>query len=265
VKNSPFKLPGGNAGHAALFDYDRKRDYRLIYPGKDGKIYDITLQGRELPDWNRPALGKLVMKPMFWRTTGKDYLMFVNDEGKLTITDRRGRTRISVPDFFRQSVRAEVFENKTNSKGLFLTASKDGRLAYVTTDGIISYSSFGDFGLNPWFSYTDFDGDNSMDFLFAGKGKIGIYSRMKKEIAAYHRKGAEYGQPFIYAPSSGGQWVAIREKASGDIIFFRSKGKKVSVMKLQSQSDPVIFNPGGRKPEIMVTISKGKPVFTEIK
>ena len=265
VKNSPFKLPGGNAGYASLFDYDRKRDYRLMYPGKDGKAYNITLQGRELPDWNKPTVGNLVKKPIFLRTTGKDYLMFLNDEGKLSITDRRGRTRISVPGSFRQSVQAEIFENKTNSKGLLLTASKDGKLAYITAEGLISYSEFGDFGISPWFIYSDFDGDNSMDFLYAGKGKIGIYSRMKKEIAAYQRNGAEYGEPFIYAPSSGDQWVAIREKLSGDIIFFGNKGKKVSVMKLRSQCDPIIFNPGGRKPEIMVTISNGKPVFTEIK
>ena len=265
VKNSPVKLPGGNAGQVSLFDYDRKRDYRILYSGKDGKIYNITLRGLELPDWSKPVTGNLVQNPMFWRTTGKDYLLFLNSEGKLSITDRRGRTRVSVPDIFRQSVNAEVFENKTNSKGLFLTASKDGKLAYITAEGLISYSDFGNFGTNPWFMYTDFDGDNSLDFLFAGNGKIGIYSRMKKEIIGYHRKGADYGQPFIYSPSSGEQWVAIREKSSGDIVFFRNKTNKALVMKLRSQSDPVIFNPGGRRPEIMVTISNGKPVFTEIK
>ena len=265
VKKSPVKLPGGNAGHASLFDYDRKRDYRIFYPGKDGKIYNITLRGLELPDWTQPVVRDMVKKPMYWRTTGKDYLLFLNSEGKLSITDRRGRIRISIPDIFRQSANAEIFENKTNSKGLFLTASKDGKLAYITADGVISYSDFGNFGTNPWFFYTDFDGDNSLDFLFAGNGKIGIYSRMKREIIGYHRKGAEYGQPFIYSPSSGEQWVAVREKSSGDIIFFRNKVDKALVMKLRSQSDPVIFNPGGRRPEIMVTISNGKPVFTEIK
>ncbi len=265
IKSSPFKLPGGNAGHASLFDYDRKRDYRILYPGKDGKVYNVTLQGQELPDWSKPVVGNLAVKPMFWRTTGKDYLLFTNGEGKLSITDRRGRTRISISDVFRQSVKAEVFENKTNSKGLFITSSKDGKLAYITADGLVSYSEFGNFGSNPWFFYADFDNDNSLDFLFAGNGKIGIYSRMKKEIISYHRKGADYGEPFIYSPSSGDQWVATREKSSGDIIFFRNKINKVSVMKLRSQSDPLIFNPGGRKPEIMVTISNGKPVFTEIK
>lgn len=265
IKKSPVKLPGGNAGHVSLFDYDRKRDYRILYSGKDGKVYNITLQGNELPDWSKPTTGNLAQKPMFWRTSGKDYLLFLNGEGKLSITDRRGRVRIPVSDIYRQSVKAEVFENKTNSKGLFLTASKDGKLAYIATDGLISYSEFGNFGTNPWFFYTDFDGDNSLDFLFAGNGKIGIYSRMKKEIIAYRRKGAEYGQPFIYSPSSGEKWVVIREKSSGDIILFKNKVNKISLMKLRSEADPVIFNPGGRRPEIMVTLSKGKPVFTEIK
>lgn len=265
VKDSPKKLPGGNAGSASLFDYDRKRDYRLIYPGKDGKIYNITMQGRELPDWSKPGIENLVQQPMFFRSMGKDYLIFLNAQGKLTITDRRGRSRIPVPDIFRQSLQAGVFENKTNSKGLFLSASKDGRLAYITADGLISYSNFGGFGNDPWFNYFDFDGDNSMDFFFAGNGKIGIYSRMKKEISLYQKKGAEFGRPFLYSPASGIQWVAVREKGSGNIIFFKDKKSKPSVLKLQSETDPVIFNPGGRRPEILITLKNGNLRYTELK
>jgi hypothetical protein len=265
VKNSPQKLPGGNSGTASLFDYDRKRDYRLIYPGKDGKVYNITLKGDELPDWSKPQNENLVQQPLFFRSMGKDYLMFLNAQGKLSITDRRGKSRIQVPDIFRQSLQAGVFENKTNSKGLFLSASKDGRLAYITAQGLISYSGFGDFGHNPWFEYLDFDGDNSMDFLFAGNGKVGIYSRMKKEILVYQKKGAEFGRPFIYSPSSGIQWIVIREKGSGNIIFFKDKNSKPSVLKLSSDTDPVIFNPGGRRPEILVTLKKGKLIYTELK
>ncbi len=265
VKNSPKKLPGGNAGSASLFDYDRKRDYRLIYSGKDGKIYNITLQGRELPDWNKPGIEDLVQEPLFFRSMGKDYLMFLNGQGKLSISDRRGNSRIQIPDIYRQSLQAGVFENKTNSKGLFLSASKDGKLAYITSEGLISYSDFGGFGINPWFYYFDFDGDNSMDFFFAGNGKVGIYSRMKKEISVYQKKGAEFGRPFIYSPSSGTKWLIIREKGSGNVIFFKDKNPKPSVLKLQSETDPVIFNPGGRKPEILVTLKNGKLIYTELK
>ena len=265
VKNSPYKLPGGNAGNASVFDYDRKRDYRLVYPGKDGKIYNITLVGRELPDWSRPELQLPIEQPLFFRTTGKDYLLFPYSDGKLRIADRRGKTRISIPDNFRKSLNAGVFENKTNSKGLFMTASKDGQLAYISANGVISYSSFENFGNDPWFVYTDFDGDNSMDFLFAGNGRVGIYSRMKKELAGYTKRNAEFGSPLIYNSASGVQWIAIREKGSGDIVLFKEKDKKPTVLKLKSQSDPVIFNPGGRKPEVMITIRNGKPVFTDIK
>jgi hypothetical protein len=146
-----------------------------------------------------------------------------------------------------------------------MTASKDGQLAYISANGVISYSSFENFGNDPWFVYTDFDGDNSMDFLFAGNGRVGIYSRMKKELAGYTKRNAEFGSPLIYNSASGVQWIAIREKGSGDIVLFKEKDKKPTVLKLKSQSDPVIFNPGGRKPEVMITIRNGKPVFTEIK
>ncbi|MBW6491791.1 MAG: hypothetical protein K0B15_11430 [Lentimicrobium sp.] len=264
-KKSPVKLPEGIQGKASLFDYDKKRDYRLVYPGKDGKIYNITISGKELPDWSKPKVNFPVDKPLFIRTSGKDYLMFLYGGGELKITDRRGKVRIPLADNFKKSSNADVFENKTNNKGLFLTASKDGKLQYINADGKISTSDFGDFGSDPWFVYTDFDNDNSLDFIFAGKGKIGIYSRLKKELSAYSQKNAEFGKPFVYKTSGGATWIAFREINSGDIILFKSKNDKPMVLKIKSDADPVFFNPGGQKPEQLVTIKNGKPFFTSIK
>lgn len=264
-KTSPVKLPAGNAGQSSVFDYDKKRDYRLVYPSKDGSLYNITIAGKEVPDWSRPKINLPADQPLFIRTSGKDYLVFLFGNGNLKITDRRGKVRIPLPDKFLKSANAGVFENKTNSKGTFLTVSKAGNLLYIASDGKVSESSFGDFGTDPFFVYTDFDSDNSMDFVFAGKGRIGIYTRLKKELAGYSVKNAEFGKPFIYSASGGSEWIAFRETNSGDIILFKSKNARPTILKLKSETDPVIFNPGGQKPEILVTMRNGKPVFTAMK
>lgn len=264
IKGSPVALPEKAIGSAALFDYDRKRDYRVIYEGHDNLIHNITLRGEPLPDWQKPRIGNLAGKTEFFRTGGRDYLIFGTGEGRLLITDRRGRERISVPANFRKSRGAELFENKTNSKGLFLTASDDGRLAYITEDGIISYSSFGDFGKHPWFLYADFDGDGSHDFIFAGNDQISVFSRMKGTIASKSIKGSRFSKPFLYISLSGERWLAIRDEKSDRVVVMRSRGSAQELNNLTSETDPVIFNPGGRRKEVLVTTRKGKLILTPI-
>lgn len=264
VKGSPVALPGKASGAVALFDYDRKRDYRVLYGGHDNLIHNITPKGEPLPDWQKPRFGNLAGIPEFFRTGGRDYLVFGNGEGRLLITDRRGKKRISLPENFRKSHRAELFENKTNSKGLFLTSSEDGRLAYITEKGIISYSSFGDFGKHPWFEYTDFDGDGSHDFIFAGNGRISIFSRMKNTIAMKEARGGQLGKPFVYESVARERWLAVRDEKTDRVIVLRSQGSAKGYEKLSSETDPVIFNPGGRRKEVLVTTRKGKLILTPI-
>ncbi|WP_367327740.1 hypothetical protein [Lentimicrobium sp.] len=264
IKASPVTLPGKAGSAVALFDYDRKRDYRVIFGGHDNLIHNITLKGEPLPDWQKPRLSRLAGRAEFFRTGGRDYLAFTTGEGRLLITDRRGRERISIPANFRKSNRAELFENKTNSKGIFLTASEDGRLTYITEKGVISYSSFGDFGNHPWFHYTDFDGDGSYDFIFAGNDRISIFSRMKNAIATIDVKDGQLGKPFLYTALSGERWLAVRNKKSNRIILLSSRGSAKELDNLSSETDPVIFNPGGRRKEVLVTTSKGKLILTPI-
>ncbi len=265
IKDSPVILPGKPSGKPSLFDYDRKRDYRILYAGHDGLIHNTTIRGKALPDWQKPAKGNLAMQPEFFRTGSRDYLAFTGSDGKLLISDRRGRVRIPLPDFFRKSTRAPLFENRTNSKGLFLTLADDGRLAYITDKGVISYSSFGQFGKNPWFSYLDFDGDGSHDFIFSGKDKVVAFSRMKNVINQISIAGANFSDPYIYLSSSGENWLIVRDLNTNNIYYIHGKNQGRNSGKLESDTDPVIYNPGGRKEEAIVTTRKGKIRLTPLK
>lgn len=265
IKDSPVNLPGKPSGKPALFDYDRKRDYRILYAGHDGLIHNTTIQGKALPDWQKPAKGNLTMQPEFFRTGSRDYLAFTGSDGKLLISDRRGRVRIPLPDFFRKSTRAPLFENRTNSKGLFLTLADDGRLAYISDKGLISYSSFGQFGKNPWFSYLDFDGDGSHDFIFSGKDKVVAFSRMKNVINQISVSGANFSDPYVYQSSYGEKWLIVRDLNTNNVYYIHGKSQGKNSGKLESDTDPVIYNPGGREEEVIVTTRKGKIRLTPLK
>jgi len=264
VKGSPVKLPAGINGSIAVIDYDRNRDYRVLYPGKDKLIHNLTLKGEALTTWQKPELSNNLAGPVqFFRTAGKDYLLYADSKGHLSVIDRRGRQRIGVAEEFRISSGSAVFENRTNSKGLFLMVSKKGTLSYLDGNGRISESDFGDYGKDPWFDYLDFNGDGESDFIFCGNGQVVVHSKMKKVIASSSIKKADFSKPFIYT-SKKVSWLAVRDRKSNKVLVFNNKNQALGRELLLSETDPVILPAEGSGKPVMVTLLNKKLVFTTL-
>ena len=47
------------------------------------------------------------------------------------------------------------YKNETNKKGVFLTTNKAGELTYVSENGKLKYTDFGEFSPNHFFFYED--------------------------------------------------------------------------------------------------------------
>lgn len=262
IKESPLSLPKAAKSEISVFDYDNKKEYRVLYVGTDNRIYNLTMQGVELPDWQKPEVsGQGTIE--FYRTHGKDYLIFKSVNGSIRIFDRRGKERIKVDNSLKLSEHTRLFANTTNSKGIFISVSDKGELIYIDEKGKISKSAFGNFNKNPWFTYTDFDSDGSMDFIFAEKEQITAYNRLKEKIAATNTKG-KFGIPFLYASSSKDVWIFARNNENNEITGFNNKGKTYKGIPIKSDSDPIIFNPGGSMKEILVTTKNNKMILTEL-
>jgi len=258
--SKPTKLPEPAAGSFSVLDYDSKRDYRILYVGTDNKIYNLTFNGTELPDWQKPSVtGKGEIS--FIRTNGRDYLIY-HSGNSLKIFDRRGKERIKTDKSLNISNNTVIAENKTNSKGIFLGSSKSGELTYINQSGIISSSSFGSFNNDPHFNYFDFDSDGSMDFIFTDKSRIAVYNRMKELIA---EKKGNYTKPFIYSASGNDTWIFARNQKTNEIVSINNKKRALGISSIYSDSDPLVFNPGGSDQELLVTSLKGKLILTPLK
>lgn len=263
VRNSSVKIPSPLQGEAALFDYDRTKDYRMIYRGSDHKIFLISMDGKTLPDWTLPqSENALAGPPVFIRTAGKDFILYADSKGKVSITDRKGRTRIAAAEGFRKSLRSGIFENRSNSKGLFLMASAEGELAYINSEGVISLSKFGNHGKDPWFTYLDFNGDGNEDFIFSGKQKLTVYNKMKNVLLNLELPGDNFSDPAIYTTAKT-CWIAVRNRNSGEIILVNRDNQRYrSSSRLSSDTDPVFIFDEKKKRPVLVTQKQGKPEFT---
>ncbi len=128
-----FSYPGGNLNPLAVFDYNRNRDYRFVVTqGEAVKMYNS--KGKIVKGFTYTKAESPVLKaPKHFRISGKDYLVFLLENGQLKILNRVGKTRVPVKrkiDFSDN----EVFVYKNN----FAVTEKNGHLVLIDGNGKIS-------------------------------------------------------------------------------------------------------------------------------
>ncbi|MGB6267816.1 MAG: hypothetical protein WBF67_02295, partial [Olleya sp.] len=135
VKPFPMKFNDEITQPLSVFEYDKKKDYRLfITQGKNVLLYDS--KGKTIKGFNfKTAKETLNTQPKHIRIGRKDYLVFKTDN-QLYILDRRGKTRIKPKTSLSYS-KQPVFEYNNG----FATTTKDGKLAQIDQKGNVSVAN----------------------------------------------------------------------------------------------------------------------------
>ncbi|WP_405413047.1 ribonuclease HII [Maribacter sp. Asnod1-A12] len=134
----PFtkKYSGGNLNPLAVFDYEGRKNYRLVVTqGK--KVYMYNSKGDIVKGFTyNSAEANILDAPQHFRIGKRDYLVFKLDNGQLKITNRVGKTRVNVKDKFSFSDNEiRLYQNK------FTFTSIDGILYQVDSQGKITSSN----------------------------------------------------------------------------------------------------------------------------
>lgn len=137
----PIKFENNITQPLALFDYDKNKRYRtLITLGNEIKMYDaeakvvtgFKFEGTET---------NLTQPPKHIRIGTKDYILLTEENGKLSILDRLGRTRIDIKDKVKFS-KNEWYQYQDR----FTSTTADGRLIQFDEKGGVSAQNL---NLNP--------------------------------------------------------------------------------------------------------------------
>lgn len=210
----------------SVFDFDGKKDYRILFGGIDNKIYNYDRSGKAVKGWKYPVtLAGLSVPPQYIVYKGKDYLIFTDQNGKVLITDRRGRERVSIPSSFTTGKHPAYYVNETNSKGIFLTTDKQGHLTYIDLKGRISKSVFGDFSASHYFLYADFNADGDKDFIYLDGNQLHVYDRYKNVIFSYEFNADPECAPQFIDAGKGNTYLGIVISENQEILIFDNSGK----------------------------------------
>ena len=101
----PLKFPSKATASISTFDYESNKDYRVIVPCENKKIYNYKLQDSSLTEgFNFPDLESACNLPVqHLRIGSKDYLLAIDYNGKIYLTNRKGENRILIPTILKNT------------------------------------------------------------------------------------------------------------------------------------------------------------------
>ncbi len=116
----------------SVFDYDKNRDYRLLLSqGKEISMFDRKM--KKVKGFSMNSTQELLHAPKHLRIGSKDYLVFIDKNGGLFITDRRGKTRVK-PNKKVILTEQDLYKHKNK----FVTIDQKQRLITIDQNGSVT-------------------------------------------------------------------------------------------------------------------------------
>ena len=255
VANFPAKLSTGATGPLNVFDYNNDKEYRIVIPLNDNKIYNLDINNNQIKGWNKiQSKAKVTSAVEHLVSRSKDYLFTTDENGSTIITNRKGEQRIKLKKSFKKAKNSSFYVNETNSKGIFITTDNKGKLVYISEEGKIQRTDFGDFTAEHFFLYEDFDKNGSADFIYLDGNKLVIFDRMKKELL-HHEFAESISQKPIVFKHMGQTYLGVILPTANEIQIFNINGSVFSGQDILGSS---LFSTGSLNNDNKLNIVTGK-------
>ena len=133
VTSYPKKFEKAITQPISLFDYDKNKRYRIVMT-QGNKVSMLDAEGNVVSGFGFEGTEtNIILPPKHIRIGSKDYILISEENGKINILDRLGRTRVDVKqsiDFSKNQW--QQYQNK------FTSTTKDGKLIQIQSDGSVN-------------------------------------------------------------------------------------------------------------------------------
>lgn len=183
VENFPISLPKAASGAMTLIDYDNNKNYRILIPLSDKKVYNFQVDGVQTPGWKFPSMeNKMQQAVQFFKLGTKDFLVISDTVGDVIYANRRGESRMSAKLSFTNNPNTPFFKKQKSNPKAIITTDLMGRVVSITANGKVDKLLLREFSNKHTFYYFDFDGDKYKDYIFIDKNSLFIYNHRNQLI-----------------------------------------------------------------------------------
>ncbi|OIQ28716.1 MAG: hypothetical protein BM564_08050 [Bacteroidetes bacterium MedPE-SWsnd-G2] len=223
VGKFPLKFNDKITQPLSVFDYDRKRNYRLLITQNNELLMvdqlGKTIKGFKPDQGNNKAISS---QPKHFRIGSKDYIVFAQGD-QLRILNRTGKTRINTKETIQFSSN-EIYLYKNQ----FTTTNKNGQLVQVNLKGQVSKQNL---NLDTKHHITT----TSKTFVALSENKLTIKSKtIELDYGNYTNPEIFYINDKIY--------IAVTNKQSKQILLFDSQAKLIPNFPVFGKSKIILDN-----------------------
>jgi len=225
VTGYPKKLNPYATNGISVFDYNGKKDYRVLIALADKKIHNYQLNGKPVKGWKNPRMKQVVTEPVTRLVSGgKDYIIITDREDNIRIVNRRGETRIHLKENPGKAKNSGYYINRTNNKGIIITTDKNGRLVYISKNGNVRKTELGKFSPDHFFLYQDFNGNGDKDFIFVDGNTLVVINRFKDVLFTYQFPSAITIKPVFFRLGKHQNVLGVVSSKENTVFLFDKKG-----------------------------------------
>lgn len=251
----PMKLPKQSSSPVNVMDYDKSREYRMLYTGIDNVIYNFNSKGEQTPGWQKPEIKAGVTDSIrHLRLINTDFLVVKDSENILHFFNRKGESLFTLDDIIVNPY-SLVYTAPKLCK-CFVTSTMDGQIAKISTSGDVQLMTIHDPGPGHVFIYEDIDSDGVPDFIFIDNGQVFVFGQdeqVKYKITVASDAGRKTG--FIKESPFGP--VIFMFSSDGTELYLMNKEGRIAADQLFESSGSADFRFIKENGQLLITTAKG--------
>ncbi len=224
IEKFPVTLRSQSTAPMALFDYENNKNYRILIPCSDKKVYLYDANGSLVKGWTfGETEHEVYCEPSHYNLNGDDYIVF-HDVYKSYFISRTGESKIEFLTNFSFSERNKVWQDNNANSARFVTTDNKGTLRFFYPDGKQDSLKIREFGANHYFAVEDINMDGNQDYIFVDGKKLEVYNKSKKLILSYEFNSEVSSEPTFYKFPGNQTKIGIVCKSDSRIYLINQDG-----------------------------------------
>ena len=227
VERFPIKLRSKATYGMSLFDYENNRDYRIVIPGEDKKIYFYNKEGNIISGWSFGHTETTIDTYIHhFRIGNKDYIVAA-DDNRIYILDRRGNMRVKMKENIAVSENNDIILDTRSADAAprMVTTDKSGTVCFVYFDGKIEKEKIKNFSPEHFFDYMDINGDGLFEYIYIDNKKLEVYNNSKSLLFSFSFENNIDYRPIVYTFSTRDKKIGVVSEQANKIYLFNNDGK----------------------------------------
>jgi len=230
VEGFPVELESPVSVPMLVVDYDNSRNYRLIVPCRNLRVYNYGIDGKKVKGWKLDRTTTEAGTSMAYLSHGrKDYLSIIETGGRAHLLDRAGGRRAGIKDSIPRALgsRLYAFSPKDQKQAGFFLSDPEGTVRQITLNGDVKVLSLGRFTSDHIYMLADLDADGSPEHIFLDLNTLKVFGPEKSLLFKKRVPGIE-SRPYVITAPDGRSFIALSDSDNNNLLLLDHNGNNLN-------------------------------------